>query len=151
MKFKRVIAASSILLLSMFATSGAMVAPPQKEQDRITQANGEGTLKLGQEQFKITAIIVNLLDDKRAELRLVSDIIVFVSGTWTQNSESPEIIDLQITGGATPGGLECVGQLTLGKDSKEVKLILKGQSRTTKRPVEVHFAGKCQRCSSAQG
>jgi len=150
MKFKRAIASASLLLLSMFATSGAMVAP-QKEQDRITQANGEGTLKLGQEQFKITAIIVNLLDDKRAELRLVSDIIVFVSGTWTQNPESPEIIDLQITGGATPGGLECVGQLTLGKDSKEVKLILKGQSRTTKRPVEVHFAGKCQRCSSAQG
>lgn len=140
MKFKRMIAAASILVLSMFATSGATVA--QKTQDRMTHANGEGTLKLGQEQFKITSIVVTLLDDQRAELRLVSDIIVFVSGTWTQNRESQEVFDLQITGGATPGGLECVGKLTVGKDSKDVQLILKGKSRTTKRPVEVYFVGK---------
>ena len=140
MKFKRMIAAASILVMSMFVTSSATVA--QKAQDRMTHANGEGTLKLGQEQFKITSIIVNLLDDQRAELRLVSDIIVFVSGTWTQNRESQQVFDLQITGGATPGGLECVGKLTLGKDSKDVQLILKGRSRTTKRPVEVYFVGK---------
>ena len=140
MKFKRMIAAASILVMSMFVTSGATVA--QKGQDRMTHANGEGTLKLGQEQFKITSIIVTLLDDQRAELRLVSDIIVFVSGTWTQNRESQEVFDLQITGGATPGGLECVGKLTVGKDSKDVQLILKGKSRTTKRPIEVYFAGK---------
>lgn len=140
MKFKRMIAAAFILVISMFATSGATVA--QKTQDRMTHANGEGTLKLGQEQFKITSIVVTLLDDQRAELRLVSDIIVFVSGTWTQNRESQEVFDLQITGGATPGGLECVGKLTVGKDSKDVQLILKGKSRTTKKPVEVYFVGK---------
>ena len=140
MKFKRMIAAASILVMSMFVTSGATIAP-QKAQDRMTHATGEGTLKLGQEQFKITAIIVNLLDDRRAELRLVSDIIVFVSGTWSENRESQEIFDLQITGGATPGGLECAGKLTLNKDNKDVQLILKGKSRTTKKPVEVYFVG----------
>jgi hypothetical protein len=140
MKFKRMIAVASILVMSMFATSGATVA--QEAQDRITHAKGQGTLKLGQEQFKITAIIVNLLDDQRAELRLVSDIIVFISGTWTQDRESQEIFDLQITGGATPGGLECTGKLTLAKDSKDVQLILKGKNRTTKRLVEVYFVGK---------
>ena len=141
MKFKRMIAAASILVLSMFATAGATIAP-QKEQDRMTHAKGDGTLKLGQEQFKISAIIVTLLDDQRAELRLVSDIIVFISGTWTQNRESPESFDLQITGGATPGGLDCAGKLTLVKDTKDVQLILKGKSRTTKRPIEVYFTGK---------
>jgi hypothetical protein len=150
MKFKRVIAAAAILWLSMFATSGAMVAP-QKAQDRITHANGKGTLKLGQEQFKISAIIVNLLDDNRAELRIISDIMVFINGTWTQNPESQDIFDLQITGGASGGGLDCVGKLTLNKDTKDVQLILKGKNRTSKRPVEVYFAGKCEKCSSTQG
>lgn len=141
MKFKRMIAVVSIFVMSMFATSGAAVAP-QEAKDRITHAKGQGTLKLGEEQFKITAIIVNLLDDRRAELRLVSDILVFISGTWTQDRESQEVFDLQITGGATPGGLECTGKLTLAKDNKDVQLHLKGQSRTSKRPVEVYFVGK---------
>lgn len=141
MKFKRMIAAASIFVVSMCAASGATVAP-QKGQDRLVHANGEGTLKLGQEQFKVTSIIVNLLEDQRAEIRLVSDIIVFVSGTWSQDRESHEVFNLQITGGATPGGLECVGKLTLGKDTKDVQLILKGKNRTSKKPIEVYFAGK---------
>ena len=135
------IAVASIFVVSMFATSGSAVAP-QEVESRMTHANGEGTLKLGQEQFKITSIIVNLLDDRRAEIRLVSDIIVFVSGTWSENRDSQEVFDLQITGGATPGGLECAGKLTLGKDTKDVRLILKGHNRTSKRPIEVHFVGK---------
>ena len=141
MKLKQTIAAAAIFVVSMFATSGAAVAP-QEVESRVAHANGEGTLKLGQEQFKITSIVVNLLDDQRAEIRLVSDIIVFISGTWSQNRESEEVFDLQITGGATPGGLECTGKLSLGKDIKDVRLILKGSSRTTKRPVEVYFVGK---------
>ena len=141
MNFKQMIAAALIFVMSVFATSGAVVAR-QEVQSRIAHAKGEGTLKLGQEHFKITAIIVNLMDDQKAEIRLVSDIIVFVSGTWSKNHGSQEVFDLQITGGATPGGLECAGKLTLSKDTKEVRLILKGQSRTTKRPIEVHFEGK---------
>ena len=141
MKLKPFIAAASIFVVSMLATPGAAVVP-QEVGSRLAHANGEGTLKLGQEQFKITSIIVNLLDDRKAEIRLVSDIIVFVSGTWSENRESQEVFDLQITGGATPGGLDCAGKLTLGKDPKDVRLILKGNSRTTKRPVEVYFVGK---------
>lgn len=141
MKIKRMIAAASIFVVSVFATSGATVVP-RNAQDRLAQANGEGTLKLGQEQFKISAVIVNLLDDRRAEIRLVSDIIVFVSGTWSENRESQQVFDLQITGGATPGGLECAGKLTLGKDTKDVQLILKGKSRTSNKPIEVYFVGK---------
>ena len=141
MKLKQTIAAALIFVVSMFATSGAAVAP-QDGESRVAHANGEGTLKLGQEQFKITSIVVNLLDDQRAEIRLVSDIIVFISGTWSRNRESEEVFDLQITGGATPGGLECAGNLTLGKDTKDVRLSLKGHSRTSKRPIEVNFVGK---------
>lgn len=141
MKVKRIIAAASIFVVSMLATSGAAVAP-QEAQDRLAEVKGDGTLKLGQEEFKITAISVSLLGDQRAEIRLVSDIIVFVSGTWSQARESPEVFDLQITGGASSGGLDCAGKLTLAKDTKNVQLILKGKSRTSKRPIDVYFVGK---------
>jgi hypothetical protein len=141
MKLKQMIAAASILLISMFGTSGAVVVP-QEVQYRLAHANGEGTVKVGQEQFKITAVVVKLLDDRKAEITLVSDITFFLGGTWSQNGESQETFDIQITGGASPGGLEGAGKLTLGKDPKDVKLILKGKSRTTKKAIEVYFAGK---------
>lgn len=142
MKLKQMIAAGSILVLSIFATSGAS-AKLQDAQYRLAHATGQGSIKVGQEQFKVTGIVVKLLNDKTAELTLNSEITFFLSGTWSQNGESQEEFDLQITGGATPGGLEGTGKLTLGKDVKsKVQLILKGKSRTTKKAVEVYFHSK---------
>ena len=141
MKLKQLIAAASILAMSMFGASGAAVAS-QEIQYRLAHANGQGTLKVGQEQFKVTAVVVKLLDDRKAELTLISDITIFISGTWSQNGESQEEFDLQITGGASPGGLEGGGKLTLGKDTKDLKLILKGKSTTTKKNIEVYFVSK---------
>jgi len=141
MKLKQLIAAASILVMCLFATSGPM-ATAQEVQYRLAHANGQGTLKVGQEQFKVTAVVAKLLDDKKAELTLISDITVFVSGTWSQNGESQEEFGLQITGGASPGGLEGTGKLTLGKDTKNLKLILKGKSTTTKKNIEVYFVSK---------
>ena len=140
MKLKQRIAAASILVMSMFGTSGA-VAAQQEVKYRLAHANGEGTLKVGQEQFKVTAVVVKLVDDQRAEITLVSDITIFLSGTWSQNGESQEAFDLQMTGGAS-AGLEGTGKLTVGKDTKDLRLILKGKSRTTKKTIEVYFVGK---------
>lgn len=138
MRLKQIVAAV-ILVTSMFA-SGAVVS--QEGQYRLAHANGEGKLKVGQEQFKVTSVIIKLHNDQKAELTLISDITIFVSGTWSQDVESQDTIDLQITGGATPGGLEGAGKLTLGKDSKDMRLIVKGKSRTTKKGIEVYFVGK---------
>ena len=140
MKLKQTIAAASILVMSMFGTFGA-VAAQQEVKYRLAHANGQGTLKVGQEQFKITAVIVKLIDDQTAEITLISDITIFLGGTWSQNSESQDAFDLQITGGAS-AGLEGVGKLLVGKDTKDVRLSLKGKSRTTKKIIEVSFAGK---------
>ncbi|HZN01582.1 MAG TPA: hypothetical protein VFB70_19410 [Pyrinomonadaceae bacterium] len=138
MKLKQVIAAASILALSIFTTPGA-----QDAQYRLAHANGEGSIKVGQEQFKVTGIVVKLLNDRTAELTLNSEITFFLSGTWSQNGESQEEFNLQITGGATPGGLDGTGKLTLGKDvNSKVQLILKGKSRTTKKAIEVYFHSK---------
>ena len=140
MKLKQSIAAASILVMSMFGTSGA-VAAQQEVKYRLAHANGQGTLKVGQEQFKVTAVVVKLVDDQKAEITLISDITIFLSGTWSQNGESEDAFDLQITGGAS-SGLEGAGKVTLGKDTKDVRLIVKGKSRTTKKTIEVYFVGK---------
>lgn len=137
MKPKQMLAAASILVLSI----GVVMS--QDVQYRLAQANGEGSLKVGQEELKVTGVIVKLLDDRKAEITLISDITFFITGTWSQNGDSKDEFDLQITGGATPGGLEASGKLTLGKDAKsDLRLTIKGQSRTSKKPLEVNFAGK---------
>ena len=141
MKFKQTLAAASILVLTILCASATTTA--QNAQSRLAHANGEGKLKVGQDQFKVTAVIVKLLDDRKAEISLISDITVFIEGTWSQNGESQEDFDLQITGGASPGGLEATGKLTLSKDAKsELRLNLKGKSRTTKKTIDVNFTGK---------
>jgi hypothetical protein len=138
MKLKQILAAASILVLSIVSTP--VVAKVQ--QDRLAHANGDGRIKVGQEQFKINAVSVKLLDDHKTEIILVADITIFLSGTWSQNADSQDDFDIQITGGASPGGLEGGGNLTLGKDPKDVRLTLKGKSLTSKKNVEVYFAGK---------
>ncbi len=138
MRLKQILAAASILVLSIATTT--VVANVQ--HDRLAHANGEGRLKVGQEQFKISAVNVKLLDDRKAEIILVADITIFLSGTWSQNAESQDSFDIQITGGASPGGLEGGGKLTLGQDPKDMRLTLKGKSTTTKKNVEVYFVGK---------
>jgi hypothetical protein len=138
MRLKQILAAASLLVLSIATTT--VVANVQ--QDRLAHANGEGRLKVGQEQFKISAVNVKLLDDRKAEIILIADITIFLSGTWSQNAESQDSFDIQITGGASPGGLEGGGKLTLGQDPKDMRLTLKGKSTTTKKNVEVYFVGK---------
>ena len=137
MKLRQMLAAVSIVVLSILS----MPVVAKVQQDRLAHANGDGKLKVGQEQFKINAVSVKLLDDHKAEIILVSDITVFLSGTWSQHAESQEEFDIQITAGAAPGGLEGNGKLTLGK---EMRLTLKGASRTSKKNVEVYFVGSKQ-------
>ena len=141
MKLKQLLVAASIVVLSIVGTFGTARAL-QEVRYRLAHANGEGQLKVGQEQFEVSGIVVKLLEDEKAEITLIADITIFLSGTWSRNGESQDTFDLQITGGASPGGLEGGGKLTLGKDTKDVRLTLKGKSRTTKKVVEVNFVGK---------
>lgn len=141
MKLKQMLAAASIVVLSTFGTFGAMRAL-QEVKYRLAHANGEGRLKIGQEEFKVSGVVVKLLEDEKAEITLIAEITIFLSGTWSKNGDSQDTFDLQITGGASPGGLEGGGKVTLGKDTNDVRLALKGKSRTTKKAVEVDFVGK---------
>lgn len=140
MKLKQTLAIASILVLTVFSMPGALQA--QEGQYRLVHAKGEGTLTVGQEQFKVFSVVIKLLDDRKAEISLVADMTFFLTGTWSQSGESQDSFDLQITGGASPGGLDGGGKLTTGKDPKDLRLILKGKSRTTKKNIEIYFEGK---------
>ena len=135
-----------IVLLMVLATVVALTvgeAQAQENQSRLAHSNGQGTLRVGDETFKIYSVIVKLIDDRKAEITLISDITVFLSATWTNHGESQEEFDLEVTGGATPGGVEGRGKVFLSSDGKSVtRLSLKGVSRTTKRIVEANFEAK---------
>jgi hypothetical protein len=118
-------------------------AKAQENEARIAHSSGHGTLKVGDEEFKITSVVVKLAEDHKAEVSLISDITFFISGRWSNNAGSQQEVDLEITGGASSGGLEATGKGVLRDDGKSVaRLNLKGVSRTTKRDIEVNFEGK---------
>lgn len=130
-----------VLLLMLGATFVGSQA--QDNQSRLAVASGQGTLRVGEERFKINSVIVKLIDDRKAEITLVSDITVFLTGTWSNHGESQEEVDLEVTGGASPGGMEARGKVFLTSDGKSVtRLSLKGVSRTSKRPLEANFTSK---------
>jgi hypothetical protein len=139
---RKMLLAVLVLMLALPGASGS-IANSQDKQSRLAFSNGKGTLKVGAETFNISSAIVKLIDDRTAEVTLVSDITVFLGATWSSSGESQREFDLQITGGASGGGLDGTGKVVLGSDGKSiVRLQIKGVSRTTKRPFEADFEGK---------
>jgi len=132
----------SIFVLALM--SGMLyVGDAQETQTRLATGNGNGTLRVGDEQFKITSAIVKLLPDHTAEITLVSEITIFLTATWSNNGESQREFDLDMTGPGSRGGVDGTGKASLSDDSKTLKrLTLKGTSRTTKRAVQADFEGK---------
>ena len=110
----------------------------------LAHANGNGLLNYGDEQFKVTAVIIKLFKDGKAEINLISELTIFVSGTWSRDTNSKKI-NLKITGGATGSGVEASGELTLRGESRSGesrsvdRVFLEGQSKTTHRKVRLDF------------
>lgn len=127
-----------VLLCGLFLAGEA-----QESQTRLAHANGTGTLRVGDERFKISSAIVKLLPDHTAEISVVSDITIFLTATWSNTTDSAHQFNLEFASGSSRGGLEGAGQATLSDDGKTLKrLTLKGVSRTTKRAVEADFEGR---------
>jgi len=116
----------------------------QDSESIVAHAKGNGLLKYGDEEFKITSVVIKLYKDGKAEINLISELIIFVSGTWSRDSNSSKII-LKITGGATGSGVEASGELTLRGESRSGesrsvdRVFLAGQSKTTQRKVTLNF------------
>ena len=142
MDLERMLVIGGSLLLIVTMASILFVGEAQENKERLAFSNGQGTLRVGDEKFKLNSVALKLISDQKAELTLVSDITVFLTATWSNHAESPQEIDLQITGDSR-GGLEGIGKVILKDEGKGVaRLTLKGISRTTKRPVEANFEGK---------
>lgn len=116
----------------------------QDSESIVAHANGNGVLKLGDEQFKITSVVIKLFKDGKAEISLVSELTIFVSGSWAWADNDQKAINLKITGGATGGGVEASGKLTLRESTSAQRrsidrVSLDGQSKTTHRNVSLNF------------
>jgi hypothetical protein len=139
---RKLITAASIVVLA-FAGMTHSGANAQENQTRMAHSNGKGTLRVGDEQFKISSVVVKLVDDGKAELTLVSDITIFLTATWSKQGESQQELNLNMRDGDSRGGLQGAGKVVFSEDGKSVaRLNLKGVSRATKRAVEVSFEGK---------
>jgi hypothetical protein len=129
--------ASFVITLLLFATTGIASA---EQKYRLGTAKGNGTLKVGSEEFKITSVVIKLLENGKAEINLISEITIFISGTWSRGA-TPNEINLQISGGAS-ASFEGTGKLVV-RDRKTIdRLDLQGTSRATKRQIEVNFVAE---------
>ena len=138
MKVSRKLVALTATLILLTAVPHA--AAPQGVTSLLATARGEGTLKVGQEVFKISTVVVNLKEDGTGEVTLVTDLQLFLQCTWSAPADLSKGIDLKITGGATAGGATGSGKLFLKADEKSIaSLSIEASSNTVKRKIEVKF------------
>jgi len=128
---------AALTLLTLIAMPS--LASPQGLTSLLATANGNGTLTVGREEFKVTAVVVKLKDDGTAEITVVTDLQLLVTGTWSNAADSGEGIDLKITGGAT-ANIQGSGKLLLRPDGKSIaSLKIDGMSPTAKRKIQLNF------------
>ena len=134
---------TTAIVISILLTLLALPGMAGGQEPRSLVANGEGTIKLGKEEFKIYAVAVRLFEDGKAEINLVTDITVFVQGTWSGGDDVQKGIDLHITGNVAAGNLEGNGKLFLRDDRKSIaSLNLEVVNKGTKKTIKANFIAK---------
>lgn len=136
-----------LLLLSFVLPAWAQQQQQPEPKSVVAHANGTGTIKLGDEQFKVTAVVAKLFEDGKVEISVISDITIFLSGTWTRSTDSANTIKLKITAGAAGSGVDASGDLFLREDSQAEQraidhVTLQGESKTTHQVVSLDFKAK---------
>jgi hypothetical protein len=130
-----------ITLVILFVSMSSATA--QAPKSLVASANGEGTIKLGKEEFKIYAVVVKLFEDNKAEINLISDITVFINGAWSRRDDADKTVDLKITGGSVSGNLDGSGKISLTDDRKSIKgLKLQVVNKTTEKVIKADFVAK---------
>src|SRR4030095_2409605 len=129
------------ILLALLTLPG--IAGAQQPKSLVADAKGEGTIRLGKEKFKIHAVVVKLFEDGKAEINLVTDITVFITGTWSRGDDADKAISLTITGSVTPGNRDGTGKLFLGDDRKSITgLKLEVTNKATGKTISADFVAK---------
>jgi hypothetical protein len=138
------IAIALSILIALLTVPG--IARAQQPRSLVASAKGEGIISLGKEKFKIYAVVVKLFEDGKAEINLVTDITVFISGTWSRGDDAERAIDLKITGNVAAGNLDGGGKLFLGEDRKSIAgLKLEVLNKTSRKIIKADFVAKPER------
>ena len=136
----QIVIAFSIFLISLAL---AMTAVGQQPASLVATANGEGTIKFGEEEFKLHAVVVKLFEDGKAEIQLVTDITVFIQGSWGRSSDTSRDLDITISGNITSKSLDGGGKLYLSEDRKSITALkLEVVNRISKKLIKVDFVAK---------
>ena len=129
----------SVALFVLIILAAAPAWSVQDSESIVAHANGNGLLKYGDEEFKVTSVVIKLFKDGKAEINLISELTIFVSGTWSRDTDSKKF-NLKIKGGTTGSGVEATGELTLRGESRSIdRVSLQGKSKTTHRNVSLNF------------
>ena len=140
MMFRKLSAAIFTVSALLVLSGVAFAQDPQPSL--VASANGEGKIKLGKEEFKLNAVVVKGFQDGKIEINLVSDITVFISGTWSRANQNDKTIDLKITGGSVSGNLEGGGKILLSDDKSIAALKLQVTNKMTKKIITADFNAK---------
>jgi hypothetical protein len=130
----------------IFATLMLIALPAfaarQEPKTFLATAKGDGILRVGMEEFKVSAVVVKLLEDGKAEINLVAEINVFLVGRWSRGDD-PKEITIEINGNGANNSLEASGKLLLRSDNKSIdRLSLKGSIKTRDKNVEIASQAK---------
>lgn len=123
--------------------AAAGFARSQQPASLVASAKGEGNIMIGKEKFKLEAVVVKLFEDGKAELQLITDITVFIEGTWSRTPADEKAIDLKITGSVTARNLTGGGKISLTDDRQSIAgLKLQVVSKVSRRTVTADFVAK---------
>ena len=135
----QIVIAFSIFLISLAL---AMTAVGQQPASLVATANGEGTIKFGEEEFKLHAVVVKLFEDGKAEIQLVTDITVFIQGSWGRSSDTSRDLDITITRNINSKTLNGGGKLYLSEDRKAITALKLEVVNRINKLIKVDFVAK---------
>ena len=128
-------------ICTLLAVPSFAVSPQAKHL--VSNTPGEGTIRIGEEEFKLHAIVVKLFQDGKAEINLITDITVLIRGTWSRGAPAENAINLVITGNVTSSSLEGTGKLFLTQNRKSITgMKAEVLNKTTKRTINIDFVAK---------
>ncbi len=140
MKVSHKLFAITVTLALLTSLAMPCLAAPQGVTSLLATAKGKGTLKVGQEEFHLGAVVVKLKEDSTGEITLITDLQLFVTCTWSATDDLSKGIDLKVTGGTNAGGAEGTGKLFLRPDGKTIdRLSIDASSNTRRRKIAVNF------------
>jgi len=135
--------AITVIAVCALLALGSVAVAQDPQPSLVASASGEGKIKLGKEEFKLNAVVVKGFQDGKIEINMVTDITIFISGTWSRVNETDTTIDIKITGGSVSGNLDGGGKLSLTDDRKSITgLKLQVVNKTTKKTITADFVAK---------